>query len=181
MKKIFFVITIIMVLTACSTAKKAGSSRIELKNEKALAEQTMVKKAVETRRFIIKLDRIYPFRGGFVDLVPRENFIIVDGKTAVISVPYLGRQFNFRPIAGITIRGETERFEMSGDSTKGKYEIQMNVIRGGDSFNVFLTIGKNGSCSASLSGIRIDNVRYTGNLVPLNERKPDNPAEGIII
>ena len=61
MKKLFIIISTLMVISSCATNKEANSSRIELRNEKKLAEQAIVKKAVESRRFIIKLERLYFF------------------------------------------------------------------------------------------------------------------------
>ena len=46
-----------------------------------------------------------------VDLVPRANYIIIDGETAVISAAYLGRQYDIRPIAGINMQGRAEEYE----------------------------------------------------------------------
>ena len=82
MKKILFLISTLMVISSCSTTREAKSSRIESRKEKNLAEQVMIRKAVESRRFIIKFDRIYFSYGGIVDLVPRANYIIVDGEKA---------------------------------------------------------------------------------------------------
>ena len=60
-----------MVLSSCAATKETKSARIELRNEKKLAEQAMVKKAVESKRFIIKLDKLYFSRGGIVDLLTK--------------------------------------------------------------------------------------------------------------
>ncbi len=159
-----------MVMSSCSTTREAKSSRVELRKEKTLAEQAMVKKAIESRRFIVKFDRLYFSRGGMIDLIPRANFIIVDGEKAIISAAYLGRQYDIRPIAGITMRGETLNYELKSDSSKGKYEIEMKVDKRGDSFDVYLTIGKDGLCNASISNIRIDLARYSGHIVPIKEK-----------
>ena len=181
MKKILFILTTLMVISSCSTTREAKSSRVELRKEKNLAEQTMIKKAVESRRFIIRFDRIYFSYGGMADLVPRANFIIVDGEKGIISTAYLGRQYDIRPIAGITVRGKTIKYELKDDSRKGKYELDMKINNQADSFDIFLTIGANGSCNATLSSIRIDNVRYSGQIVPIKEKKVYLPEKGLII
>ena len=46
----------------------------------------------------------------------------------------------------------------------------MKVNNGNNSFDVYLTIGKNGNCSASLSNIRIDYVMYSGHIVPIKDK-----------
>ena len=160
----------LMVISSCATTKEAKLSRIEIRNEKKLAEQAVIKNAVESRRFIIKFDRLYFSHGGMVDLIPSTNYIIVDGEKAIISAAYMGRQHDIRPIAGIRLSGKTMKYEMTNDSLKDKYEVKMEVNKGGDSFDVYLTIGKNGICNASLSSMRIDYVRYTGHIVPIKNK-----------
>jgi hypothetical protein len=54
---------------------------------------------------------------------------------------------------------------------RGMYEIKMKVGNNGSSFDVYLTIGKNGTASASVNSIRIQNARSRGYVVPLT---PEN-------
>jgi hypothetical protein len=169
MKKLLFIITTLIAMSSCATNKEARSSRIELRKENKLAEQAVVKDAVESRRFIIKLDRLSFSRGGIVNLIPRRNYIIIDGKRAIIRAGYIGRQLDIKPIAGINMRGETINYELTNNTSKGIYKIKMKVKNGNTSFDIYLSIGKNGSCDASLSNLKIDMVRYSGHIVPIKE------------
>jgi hypothetical protein len=110
MKKLLFIITTLLVISSCATTKDAKSSRIELRKEKKLAEQAVIKNAVESRRYIIKFDRLYFSHGGMVDLIPNTNYIIIDGEKAIVSAAYLGRQSDIRPIAGISLSGKTIKY-----------------------------------------------------------------------
>jgi len=47
------------------------------------------------------------------------------------------------------------------------YKISMRVENGNAAFDVYLTIGRDGSASASVNSIRIDNARYKGYVVPI--------------
>jgi hypothetical protein len=170
MKKLFIIITSIVVLSSCSTTKEAKSSRNESRNDYNLAKQDIIKNAVESRRFIVKLDRLFLTYGGIVQLVPRTNYIIVDGEKGVISTAYFGRQFGIKPIAGINMFGKTSDYELTNNMEKGVYKIKLKVTDGGTSFNVYLDISKNGSCSASISSLLINNVNYSGNVVPIIKR-----------
>jgi uncharacterized protein YceK len=60
MRKLFIFIVTVVVLSSCSATKQATSSKSEARKEKKLAEQAMIKNAVESKRYIIKLDRIFP-------------------------------------------------------------------------------------------------------------------------
>ena len=112
MKKAKYILFVILVISSCTVSKEASTSRNELRKEKNLAEQVMVREAIESKRFIVRFDRIYFRFGGMADLVPRANFLIVDGDKAVISAAYFGRQHTFRPIAGITMRGKSVKYEV---------------------------------------------------------------------
>lgn len=179
MKKLFIVIISLILLSSCSTTKEAKSVRDELHKEKNLIEQGQVKNAVETRRYIIKLNRLYFSYGGMTDLIPRANFIIIDGEKAIISTAYLGRQYDIKPIAGINMRGRADDYAQTNNFSKGSYEIKMKVNNGGsNAFDVYLNISKSGYCTVSVSSLKIDNIRYAGYLVPISGVANTSPQEG---
>jgi hypothetical protein len=160
MKKLMFFVSLPLLFLACSTSKESKT----LKDE-------AVKNAVESKKFILKFDRLYASHGSIFDLVPRANYIIIDGDRAVISTAYLGRQYGARPIAAIDMRGRAETYELTSKPSKGAYDVKVKVNNGGaNSFEVYINISRSGYCSASVSSLRIDNVRYTGQLVPLLEQ-----------
>lgn len=182
MKKLSIIIMSIVLMSSCSTTKEAKSSKSEIRSEKKLVEQGMVKNAVETRRYIIKLDRLYLNYGGIADLIPRANFIIIDGERAVISTAYLGRQFDIKPIAGINMRGRAVDYALTNNTSKGSYDIKLTVNNGRNvSFDVYLNVTKNGFCTASVSSLKIDNIRYSGYLVPIsgNTNSKEDPGNSI--
>ena len=183
MKKLWILVLIPILMLSCTTSKEASSARSELRKEKRLTNELLVKNAVESRKYIIKFQRLYALRGSYFDLVPRANFIIIDGDRAAISTAYLGRQYDIRPIAAINTRGRAEDYQVLSKLDKGKYEISLKVDNGGpNSFTLFLTISKNGNCYASVSSLKIDNVRYSGYLVPITDRDPQSESpEGAMI
>jgi hypothetical protein len=169
MKKLVIVIAVLIFISSCSATKESGSSGIEVRKEKKLAEQAVIRKAVESKRFIIKFDRLYFSHGGIADLIPRANYIIIDGEKAIISAGYLGRQYDIRPIEAINMRGKLMNYELTDDPSKSIYDIKLEVSNGRNSFEVYLRIGKSGYCSVSVSNLKIDNVRYSGHIVPIKE------------
>lgn len=168
MKKLFVFFISLMVLSSCSTTRETRSSRAETRKEKKIIDQALVKTAVQSRKFIIKFNRIYFSHGGMVDLIPRANFMVVDGEKAILNTAYLGRQFDIKPIAAIDIQGRAIDYALTDNLSKGSYEVKMKVNNGGaNSFQVFIRISKNGYCSISVSSLKIDNVTYAGYLVPI--------------
>jgi hypothetical protein len=179
MKKLFAIIISLVVMSSCTTTKEANSSRAELRKEKKLIDQMLVKNAVESKRYIIKFDRIYFTYGGIIELLPRANFLIIDKEKAILNTAYMGRQFDIKPISAINIRGRALDYAVTDNLSKGSYEIKMKVNNGGsNTFDVFIRISKNGYCSISVSSLKIDNVSYAGNLVPITDKPNTVPQVG---
>jgi Domain of unknown function (DUF4251) len=170
MKKLIVIIISIVMITSCATTKDSKTSRADLRKEKKLLEQATVKNAVESKRYIIKFDRLYFTYGGKRELIPRANFLIVDNNKAILNTAYLGRQFDIKPIAAINIKGRADNYVVTDNLSKRSYEIKMKVNNGGpNTFDVFIRITKNGYCSVSVSSLKIDNINYDGYLVPITD------------
>ncbi len=179
MKKLSIIFISLMVMSSCSTTKEANSSRAELRKEKKALDQAVVKNAVETKRYIIKFDRIYFSYGRIVELLPRANYLIVDKEKAILNTAYLGRQFDIKPIAAINIRGIAEDYSLTDNLSKGSYDIKMKVGNGGSNkFDVYIRISKNGYCSITVSSLKIENVSYAGYLVPIPDKTDKVPNKG---
>lgn len=170
MKKIAFFLSVLFFFSACSSTKEL-SNRAENRKEKKLAEQVEIKKAVESRRFIIKVNRLLTTGGGVFELVPRSNFVIINGEIASVSLGYVGRSYFSRPISGINLNSHTKNYKMESNETKGIYQIEMELEYGGDKFEIFLTVGNSGLCNISLLNPNIQSVNYYGTLVPLPAEK----------
>jgi hypothetical protein len=177
MKKIVFFLSVVFLFAACSSTKESGSTKAENKNSKKLSEQADIKKAVESRKYIIKVSRLFT-TGGKMELVPRSNFVIVNGEIASISLGYVGRTYYSRPISGINLNGHTLNYQMESDEAKGMYKVQMEVLYGSDKFYVYMTIGNSGVSSISINNSNIETANYSGNLVPLAETKDAQNVNG---
>jgi hypothetical protein len=178
MKKLLTIMITLVVISSCSTTKEAKSTRAELRKDKHLADQVLVKNAVESRRFLIKFERIYFNYGGMIELIPKANYLIVDRDKAILNTAYIGRQYDIKAIAAIDIRGKALEYAVTDNLSKGSYEIKMKVKNNGSSsFDVFIRIGKDGKCTTSVSSLKIDYVTYDGYLIPLKEQSNTPPQE----
>jgi len=175
MKKLFTIIITLLVMSSCSTTKEARSAKDEARIQKKAIEEAVIKNAVESKRYIIKFNRLFYTYGGMAELIPRANYLIIDGEKAILSTAYVGRQYDIKPIAAINMRGRAADYAVTDNLNKGTYDIKLKVMNQGTvSFSVVINIGKNGNCSASVSSLKIDNVRYSGYLVPI----PGNSISG---
>ncbi|MFN8209487.1 MAG: DUF4251 domain-containing protein [Bacteroidales bacterium] len=168
MNKILFSAIILLSFAACTSTKEIASTTKEKKSERKLAKLTEVRKAVEARRFIIKVNRIYTTRGGMLELIPRSNYIIVDGEVASVSLGYVGNSFGGRAITGINFSGHTVKYEMVNNSTKNTYDISMKVARGGNTFDFYITVDQSGWCNVSVNNLNISTITYRGQVVPVS-------------
>lgn len=179
MKKLSFLLallTSVILMISCASSREIISDREE---NRKIDDETL-RKAIESRRFIIKLERMYAY-GGMFDLRPRSNYIIVDGTRAVINAVYIGRQFDIRPIAGINMRGDATGYQITRRISKEMYDIKLRVENDGAAFDVYLTINGNGIANASVNSMRISNARYRGYVVPLSEvHVPLQEENGVI-
>ena len=170
MKKIAILLSAVFLFLACSSSKELSSTRAENRKLKKLAEQAEIKKAIESRKYIIKVNRLYN-GGARYDLISTTNFVIINGEIASISLGYMGGSFGSRRITGINLNGHTNNYKMESNETKGIYKIQMSVMYGSDKFDVYLTIGNGGYCSIALNNAYIQSVNYQGILVPIPDSK----------
>ena len=161
-KHIFFISAAIFLASCASTNVQETAEKVPSGEEK-LVQQADIRQAVEMHRFLVKFDRMYISNGGRIDLIPKSNYIILDGDRVVISAAYAGRQFSSRPIRGIDMVGKAVSFELKDKVSRGLYEIKM-------------TVSNEGYCNASLNNYKIDHVRYTGNFIPLRA-KPEEQEQ----
>jgi opacity protein-like surface antigen len=167
MKKHIFFIAAAAILASCTAAKDVVSEKKAERQLRKVAEMAVVKQAVESRKYVIRMDRIYFERGGYADLVPRNNFIIVNGENASVSLGYAGRSFGARPVSGVNFNGQTVKYEFKSDETKGIYSVNMRVKKGLDNFDFYITVGNSGTCSVSMINSYLQSVNYKGTIVPI--------------
>jgi hypothetical protein len=180
MKKSLTILAAFLVLSICFFNSEINAAGNKQSKDKKAADQEAVKKSIESGRFIVKLHRMYFRRGGVAYLAPRVNYIILDRGKAIISTAYVGGSYDIKPIVGINMIGRAAVSEVKCNSSKGSYIVKMKVDNGSEALNVILRIARGGSCEASISGLRIDNSSYSGELVPVNDNAtappiPDNP------
>jgi hypothetical protein len=167
MKKYICFIFMAVIFISCSSSKEAAMTGNESKKSRKLANEEMIKKAVESRRYVIKFNRLLMAGGGYIDLIPNSNFVIMNGGIASVSLMYSGRSMFSRPISAINFNGHTITYEMKSEGSKGLYSINTKVNKGADNFDFYISIGAGGTCSLSVVNPKIDSVTYYGQVTPI--------------
>jgi hypothetical protein len=180
MKKLLIFLLTLVAANFLIAANYPGSEEKLSRSEKKAAKQIIVKEAVESKRFAIEFERLHIYRYGIIDLNPGNNYIIVSGDKAAIRAGYMGRQIGTMPIAGIKLTGNPSYYKMEKGSSNGAYKIEMEVKGETDTFHINITVSENGTCNTTISANRIDNVRYTGTLIPIAKQKEKVPEPDAI-
>ncbi len=176
-KKIHAMKKTIIILLVSVVALSAGFKPVHDKeeklsrSEKKALKQQLIKEAIESRHFVINLEKLYVSPYGIIDLIQSRNYIIIEGNKAAIRAGYMGRQSGLLPIAGINLAGEPSVYKMKTNSEKGNYRVEFEVNGNSDRFHVILLISENGYCNATISGAKINNARYSGDLNPIIKKK----------
>jgi hypothetical protein len=166
MKNLSIILALALLAGSCTASKTNLSENKSTRSEKKLAHQAAIKQAVESRHYLIKLNRIYMGNGGYADLMADRNYVIIDGELAAVSIAYMGRSYLGRSITGINFNGHTVDYEMTSKESKGRYEVKMKIARGSDNFQFFVTVSPSGDCTLSVLNPHISSVSYHGTVVP---------------
>ena len=100
MNKLIFILSGFVILSSCATAKVEKTSKNEPAEVKNPVQQEQIRHAVEMKRFIVKFDRLYISYGGTIDLIPKANYIILDGDKVIISAAYVGQAIQLSSCQG---------------------------------------------------------------------------------
>lgn len=168
MKNFILILTSIIIFSACASTKETRLARADEKKAAKISNREAVKKAVESKKYIIRFDRMYYGHGGYAILVPTSNYIIINGDNAVINTAYLGRQYDIRPIVAFNLRGKWENYVSKNNPEKGSYKIDMDVINNKSAkIDLYLEIGEDGNCIVSIASLKTDFINYRGSLIPM--------------
>lgn len=165
MKTRVLIIAQILLLASCASNNLQKTARTELKQEKKAAQQEIIRKSVESGSYLIKMDRLYMLGGGFVNLLPSSNYIIIKNGEVRMRVGYIGRSYDVRNISGINLSGTASSYQLISDQTKNIFTVKAEVEDNGDLFNIDISVTGDDYCYATISNIRIETQRYSGHLV----------------
>lgn len=131
----------------------------------------IIKKAVESKNFIVEADRASFNRGRSVNVSSVTNFISVKDESAVIQISTLpGSGMN--GVGGITVEGSLSGYEIR-TSKRGAMYITFDVMGPAVSANVTISLPKNGErVSVRINGnFNTSEIALNGTIMPTFESK----------
>ena len=157
---IFTTIALSLFLFSCSATTKLERSELAaLKGEE-------IKTALDSQKFVIRLDETSTRRGGRILLSPSYNYLVINGEKARMNLAYVGRSMDVRGISGINMIGEVTERSLA-QKKKGRILLSLTLEQENDAFDVNIDVGKNGICDVSVYHPRLDPIRYRGEMTRL--------------
>ena len=143
----------------------------EMRREQQAAEAAqkaeVVTAMVEYQRFVLEANTLRHKRGNSVPVAPNINFISADSLTGVIQVGsnlYVGSN----GVGGITVEGAVSNYKYTQHERSGSYNITYMLRTPVGSYDVQISARPDGRADATVRSTTWgDQLRYSGNLVPL--------------
>lgn len=129
---------------------------------------------VESNRFQIDIDQVYPLNGSDLTRFNPEGTITVTDSIAKGKLPYFGRAYNL-PYGGggIEFDNPVKDREIKAVEKKKKTSVfyKFSVSGKDDVYRFSIDIFPNGTCSVNLNSNNRRNISYSGKIKELNDEK----------
>jgi hypothetical protein len=156
-----------------SGTKLTKEQKLAERQAKAESVARNVEWMVLNRRFVIEADYISDQTGRRIVVNSLLNFIRIDSSQISIQIAPHTARIGANGLGGITADGTAVKWEMKRfGKNQQLYSITLSakMIRAG-TYGVMITIGKDGSVQATLSGNDAAKIIFYGKLVSLEESK----------
>jgi hypothetical protein len=175
MKKALFMGSALIIILSCSITREERFIRVDHRQQEKLSRQAMVKEAVETRRFRIKLTAIPAYEER---IYPEAITFIVDADTLKIEEEI---EYNLPGYSRVPISMEIFEYKLTADPDKEGYVIEMRCKSSVNlSFGeyIYLLIKNDGACRAILHSVPLSQIYFnysseshshSGQLEPLKQ------------
>ena len=179
MKSTKFLVILLVLLTACSSADKAISTE----------EAMQTKDFVENNDYEVQLQWARPLatselsqlaaanllpmdsRSGQINLRGTQNFIRKHGDSLSVYLPYFGtRQVTINPAdtnGAIEFDGVPEDYRVSYNEKRQRSVINFSMDDGNENFNVAITVWANKRAQVNVNSSFRNSIFYTGNMKAL--------------
>lgn len=181
MKKILFLLAILLIGTGAMMAqddktsqKEAKKAEKEAKKATEQAEQMALfeqaKQALENKDFVLEAERVEFKRGSYVYVTPNTNFVSLVDNRASIQLAFNGGRPGPNGIGGITVEGNISNYEIKTDK-KGNVTVNMMVqgVAVSASVSIRLIHGSNRCLATVNPNFNSNRVTFNGFLYPSEE------------
>ena len=174
MKKALFMGSALMIILSCSITREERYIRVDRRQQEKLSRQVIIKEAVETRRFRIRLTAASAYEEF---IYPEAITFIVDADTLKIEEI----EYHLLGYSRVPISMEIFEYKLTADPDKEGYVIEMrckNSVSLSFGEYIYLSIKNDGTCRAILHSVPLSQIYYnyssesyshSGQLEPLKQ------------
>jgi len=174
MKKVIFILTVIMVSLSLSaqepvtnkTRAEKKAERKELKAKKTKELSSTIEKAMKTGNYVVKADQIRDKYGRMIMVNSSSNFVAKRGNEAFVQ---FGPESGFGPVGtGVAYKGTVSNYKITREEKNGYYHVYFIVNCNFGTITVNISTNPTGeSADARLQTSFGSPISFTGVMVPV--------------
>lgn len=136
------------------------------KKEKKEQKEKEIKELIESKRFVVDINRAIPMGGRSVALTSPYSFEL-SGDSAISYLPYYGRAYSVPYGGGNGLKFEEPMADYTCTfNKKGVAHIQFGVRTEEDTYKLGIKVFPNGSTTISFTPINKQSITFYGDLTP---------------
>lgn len=173
MKKTTFILLLVLlgVQIQAQETKTKKQIRAEKKAQELQAQQdtrVIQEKWAKDKTYVLEALQVFSKQGETFHLNSSTNFVYINGDQAILQLSFDGL-IGWNGIGGITVKGRITKYEVQLENKNKPIYIRLN-IQGSTGFqDITLWISNSGSGEAQITDMQGNRIRFTGNIVSLEE------------
>jgi len=145
-------------------------SKKELKAERKLEQQKLTDSLMNAREFVFTARRAIPQGFSAIDLTTNPNYVWFLPDSIISDMPFFGQGYSgigYGGDKGLEFSGKPDEYSFTRE--KKNYQVKAVVKTGHDTFQLFLTVGFEGSATLSINSMNRSPISYNGEIVPADK------------
>ena len=167
MKKIYLaVLFLAMIIPLHAQSKK------ELRKQKDKENYEKIKELINSKNFVFEADWASTQKGRRINLTTNPNYLKVKGDQVIAYMPYFGvahTAIGYSGDAGIKFEDTPENYSVDFNDKKYKVVVKFDARNKNETFNVTMTIFKNGNASMNITSSGRNGINYDGKVEALKD------------
>jgi len=173
---IWFLLSVSMALFSQQDEQKMTSKekKAKKKAEREAYEAQLkqeIAMSIDSAQWVLEARMIANKTGASIQVNSTLNFVALEGETAFIQIGS-NAGFGSNGVGGVSVETRVTKYEVKKNEKNGSYYIQIYTHSAAGSFTINIDCNSTGqSANATVQGNSSNQVRYTGELVPLHLSK----------
>ena len=171
------IIILLVVITGIQLQAQETKTKKEIRAEKK-AQETAKRDAlrveqenwVQEKTYVLEAQQVFSKAGEVFQLNSSTSFVYLNNENAALQLSFDGLM-GWNGVGGITVKGKITKYEYQLDNKNKPIFVRM-TIQGPSGFqDVTIWISNNGSGEAQITDLKGNRIRFTGDIVPLEQSR----------